>query len=114
MWRTSLANSESCSRTTRRVYTRRSEVLETQCAGFYSGSFTDLRRENKSRAAELLFERESPSRTPEREYSPRLDSEECTIVFSRQDVQKTVGSLAHVPDSLTQLHQHRFPAEFLP
>ena len=60
------------------------------------------------------IERESPSRTPEREHSPRLDSEERTIVFSRQDVQKTVRSLAHVPDSLTQLHQHRFPAEFLP
>ena len=60
------------------------------------------------------IERESPSRTPERKDSPRLNSEERTIVFSRQNIEKPIRSLAHVSNALPQLHQHRFPAKFLP
>ena len=36
------------------------------------------------------------------------------MFFCRQDVQKTVGSLAHVANPLVQLPEHRLAAQFFP
>jgi hypothetical protein len=42
-------------------------------------------------------------------WGPRLDLDHRPIVFFRQDVNQSVGSLADVPHALMEVLQYRFP-----
>src|SRR5262249_742993 len=42
----------------------------------------------------------------------RFDAKECALLLLRQQVQETVGALAHVADPLLQINEQRFSAKF--
>src|SRR5580693_6389962 len=45
---------------------------------------------------------------------PRLDPNECAIVFSSEQVQQAVRPLTHIANSLLQVAQHAFAMQLLP
>ena len=49
-----------------------------------------------------------------RRLDPRLDPNECAIVFSSEQVQQAVRPLTHIANSLLQIAQHAFAMQLLP
>ena len=41
----------------------------------------------------------------------RFDSEQCAVFFLRQQVEKSVWALPHIPDALVQFRKQRFAAQ---
>ena len=48
------------------------------------------------------------------ELLPVFNFQNGTIFLSREQVQKPIRTLPHVPNALLQFHQHRFAPQFLP